>query len=44
MKLLQNISASRAKQGFTPTETAMFVFSLKDALLPVLQESGRFTT
>ncbi|MBF0428208.1 MAG: RsbRD N-terminal domain-containing protein [Magnetococcales bacterium] len=43
-QFLQNISASRAKQGFTPTETAMFVFSLKDALLPVLQESGRFTT
>ncbi|MBF0179408.1 MAG: response regulator [Magnetococcales bacterium] len=38
-QFLQNISASRAKQGFTPTETAMFVFSLKDALLPVLQES-----
>ncbi|MBF0295473.1 MAG: response regulator [Magnetococcales bacterium] len=38
-QFLQDISELRAKQGFTPTETAMFVFSLKDALLPVLQES-----
>jgi rsbT co-antagonist protein RsbR len=29
---LGELSRSRAKQGFTPTETAMFVFSLKPAL------------
>ncbi|MBF0371352.1 MAG: response regulator [Magnetococcales bacterium] len=39
VELLREISASRAKQGFTPTETAVFVFSLKDAALPILQEA-----
>src|ERR1700685_849205 len=28
-ELLQDISASRARQGFTPAETATFVLSLK---------------
>ncbi len=36
--MLQEISASRAKQGFTPSETAVYIFSLKDALLEFLQE------
>ena len=36
--LLQEISASRAQQGFTPSETATFVLSLKDALFPSLQD------
>jgi len=36
--MLRDISASRAKQGFTASETAVFVFSLKDALLGFLQE------
>lgn len=36
--LLRDISASRAVQGFTPSETAVFVFSLKNALLKYLQE------
>ena len=36
--MLRDISASRAEQGFTPSETATFVFSLKDALLKYLQE------
>lgn len=31
--MLKEISASRAKQGFSPSETATLVFSLKDALL-----------
>jgi rsbT co-antagonist protein RsbR len=31
---LQNVSASRARQGFSPSETATFVFSLK---LPVFE-------
>jgi rsbT co-antagonist protein RsbR len=30
--LLSRISESRARQGFSPTDTAMFVFSLKQAL------------
>ncbi len=36
--ILRDISASRAEQGFSPSETAVFVFSLKDALLKFLQE------
>ena len=36
--LLRDISASRAEQGFTPSETATFVLSLKDALFEYLQE------
>jgi signal transduction histidine kinase len=35
--ILRRISAFRAEQGFTPTETAAFVLSLKDALLQYLQ-------
>jgi len=36
--MLRDISATRTKQGFTATETAVFVFSLKNALLKFLQE------
>jgi len=36
--LLRDISVARAEQGFTPTEISMFVFSLKDPLLKLLQE------
>ncbi len=35
--MLQDISASRAEQGFSPSETAFYVLSLKDALLEYLQ-------
>ena len=35
---LREISASRAKQGFTPSETAMFVFSLKQPLFNRLRK------
>jgi rsbT co-antagonist protein RsbR len=38
VNILTNISASRAIQGFSPRETGTFVFSLKDALLTVLQQ------
>jgi rsbT co-antagonist protein RsbR len=31
-EFLENLSRSRARQGFTPTETATFVFSLKEPL------------
>lgn len=37
VSILQDISASRAEQGFTPSETAFYVMSLKDALLEYLQ-------
>ncbi len=36
-RLLEDLSRSRARQGFTPSQTAMFVFSLKEALYPRLR-------
>jgi len=36
-QMLKEISASRAQQGFTPSETASFIFSLQDAILEYLQ-------
>ena len=36
---LREISASRTTQGFSPTETAMFVMSLKSALLQFMQKA-----
>ncbi len=36
-ELLSGISRSRARQGFTPTETAMFVFSLKQPVFDTLR-------
>jgi rsbT co-antagonist protein RsbR len=36
--LLGNLSRSRVVQGFTPSETAMFVFSLKQPLFDVLRQ------
>ena len=36
--LLANLSASRAASGFTPSETAMFVFSLKPSLFALARE------
>lgn len=36
--LLADISASRAQQGFTPSETATFVFSIKRPLFTAIQE------
>lgn len=38
LDILSGISISRAKQGFSPRETGMFVISLKEALLAQLQE------
>src|SRR2546422_7572344 len=35
--LLMNLSRSRARQGFTPGETATFIFSLKRPLFSVLR-------
>jgi len=39
--MLRDISASRAKQGFAPSETAAYIFSFKSALLTYLQ--GEFS-
>jgi rsbT co-antagonist protein RsbR len=36
---LSNVSRSRAKQGFSPTETALFVFSLKRPLFTRLRNA-----
>lgn len=36
-ELLRDISSSRAKQGFTPTETATFIFSFKQPLFDHLR-------
>jgi rsbT co-antagonist protein RsbR len=37
--LLADLSRVRARQGFSPTETAVSVFALKDAVLAVLDET-----
>jgi rsbT co-antagonist protein RsbR len=37
-EVLESISLSRAKAGYSPRETGTFVFSLKDALLSTLQQ------
>src|SRR5689334_22321492 len=34
--ILSGISISRARQGFSPRETGLYIFSLKDALLKIL--------
>jgi rsbT co-antagonist protein RsbR len=39
-RLLGEISHSRAMQGFSPSETATFVFSLKQVLFGVLSSAG----
>ncbi len=36
-EILSGISISRARQGFSPAETGIYVFSLRDALLKTLQ-------
>lgn len=38
--LLAELSRSRARQGFTPTETATVVFGLKEALYEVVENDG----
>jgi rsbT co-antagonist protein RsbR len=37
-RMLEDLSRSRAIQGVSPSQTAMFVFSLKQALLPKISE------
>ena len=36
-EMLDDVSVSRAQQGFSPSETAMFIFSLKETLLERLR-------
>jgi rsbT co-antagonist protein RsbR len=36
---LESISRARAKQGYSPSETALFIFSLKETLLKVLRKA-----
>ena len=43
-KLLAELSSRRAKDGYTPTETATFVLSLKEPLFAALQEEGGMDT
>lgn len=38
IEILGGIAITRARQGFSPRETGRFVFSLKDALLAILQK------
>jgi rsbT co-antagonist protein RsbR len=38
MEVLSGISISRAKQGFSPRETGLYILSLKEALLQVIQQ------
>jgi rsbT co-antagonist protein RsbR len=37
IKMLQDISRTRAVQGFPPSETATYIFSLQDTILQYLQ-------
>lgn len=37
VKMLQELSRTRATQGFSPSETATYVFSLQDAILEFMQ-------
>lgn len=37
-QMLEELSANRAHQGFSPSETAMFVFSLKETLFDSLRQ------
>lgn len=37
-EILSSISITRAKQGYSPRETGMYIFSLKDTLISILQQ------
>jgi len=39
--LLAELSTTRVRQGYSPRETAMVIFSLKEALLPHLRDLGQ---
>jgi rsbT co-antagonist protein RsbR len=40
LEILEGFSSARSHQGFTPSETATFVFSLKQPLFSALRKSG----
>jgi rsbT co-antagonist protein RsbR len=40
LEILEGLSRSRGLQGFTPSETATFVFSIKQPLFSALRKSG----
>ena len=40
-QMLEDLSTSRAHQGFSPSETAMFILSLKETLFDGVREAGR---
>jgi rsbT co-antagonist protein RsbR len=40
LEMLEGFSSTRSHQGFTPSETATFVFSLKHSLFSALRKSG----
>ena len=39
-QMLEELSTSRAHQGFSPSDTASFVFSLKDTLFDAIKQQG----
>jgi rsbT co-antagonist protein RsbR len=41
IEILSGISISRARQGFTPRETGVYIFSLRNALIEALQADGK---
>ena len=41
--MLQRLSQAQSRQGFTPTETATFVFSLKEPLFQLIQQQAADT-
>ena len=41
IEILSGIAISRARQGFSPRETGMFIISLKDALIQVISEENK---
>jgi len=42
--LLEQVSSSRARQGFRPSETAMFIFSLRQPLFDLLRRENKNDT
>ena len=40
LEILSGISISRARQGFSPRETGLFIFSLRDALMQMIMEES----
>ena len=41
IEILSGISISRARQGFTPRETGIYIFSLRNALIEALQADSK---